>query len=449
MPPIRILILGGGFGGVATALELERRTRGRTDLEVTLVHRDNFFLFTPMLHEVAAGDLDVTNIVSPMRTLLRRVRFFCGEATAIDADARRVSVRHGEEGHPHELEYDHLVVALGSVTNTYGLPGVSERAQSMRSLGDAIALRNRIIAHLEEADFECCAPLRRRLLTFVVAGGGFAGVETAASVDDFVHEALPYYRNLSRDQVRTVIVHSGTHLLPELGVELGDYARRTLERRGVDVRLGRKVASFGASEVVLDDGSAIESATLVWTAGTAPHPLLASLPFAKEGGRLRVDEHLAVPDRRSAWALGDCAVVPDARTGRPHPPTAQHALRQGRTLARNILASIDGRPLMPFRFRTLGQLASLGRRRGVAKILGIRFSGFIAWWLWRTIYLSKLPRLEKKLRVALDWTLDLLFPKDLVQFQTTRSARSDDRASTVRAPHTAIVSRPATLAGST
>jgi NADH dehydrogenase len=354
---------------------------------------------------------------------------------AIDLAAKTVSVSHGDEHHHHDLPFDRLVIALGSTTNFHGLPGLEARALTMKSLGDAIELRNRVIANMEEADFECCAALRRRLLTFVVAGGGFAGVETAAAINDFIHEALPFYPNLSADQVRVALVHSGAVILPELSAKLGAYAQKKLAARGVDVRLGRRVARMDDGAVVLDDGEALESCTLVWTAGTSANPLLRDLPCPKERGRLVVDEHLEVKGWPGVFALGDCAVVPDPRTGGAHPPTAQHALREGTIAAGNVLASIRRSPMRPFTFRTLGQLASLGRRTGVANVLGVNFSGFVAWWLWRSIYLSKLPRVEKKLRVALDWTLDLFFSKDLVQFQTLRSRHlSDDGAAETARP---------------
>jgi NADH dehydrogenase len=426
MKPTRIVILGGGFGGIYAALELERTLARTGEAEVILVNRDNFFLFTPMLHEVAASDLDLTHIVNPIRKLVKRVKFFCGDVEAIDLEARRVRVWHGEEHHSHDLEYDHLIIALGCVTNFYDLPGVAQRAMTMKSLGDAIDLRNRIIASLEEADFECCASLREELLTFVVAGGGFAGVETAASIHDFIHEALPFYPNLTTDQIRVVLVHSGEVVLPELSEKLGRYAQRKMSARGMDVRTGVRVARFLDGHVDLTDGTRLKSRTLVWTAGTSPNPLLQSLPCALERGRIKVNEFLEAPGWPGVWALGDGAVVPDLRTGKAHPPTAQHAIREGRTLARNIAATLHGRAKKPFTFTTIGQLASLGRRTGVANILGVNFSGFIAWWLWRSIYLSKLPRFEKKFRVALDWTLDLFFSKDLVQFKTGRDTRAID-----------------------
>lgn len=277
-----------------------------------------------------------------------------------------------------------------------------------------------MIALLEEADTECCAAIRDRLLTFVVAGGGFAGVETIAGMNDFVRASLRFYPNLTEDMIRMVLVHPGDVILPELSASLGHYAARKLGERGVEVRTTTRVAAVGDDTVTLSDGTTLSSTTVIWTAGTTPNPLLGKLPCNKERGRLLVDETLAVPEYPGVWALGDCAMVPDGTTGTLHPPTAQHAIRQGRCLARNIVAALRGRPAQKFSFRTIGQLASLGHRTGVAQIFGINFSGFVAWWMWRTIYLAKLPRLEKKLRVALDWTLDLVFSKDLVKFHTAR-----------------------------
>lgn len=426
----RVLIVGGGFAGVYAAVELDRLLKHDPNVEVTIVNRDNFFLFTPMLHEVAASDLDVTHIVNPVRKLVRKVQFFDGDVVDLDVERRAVVVSHGADAHTHALPYDHLVIALGSITNFFGLPGLEERALTMKSLGDAIALRNRLIALLEEADTECCADIRRRLLTFVVAGGGFAGVETIAGINDFVHEALRYYPNLSPEMVRMVLVHPGSVILPELSESLGRYAQRKLAERGVEIRSATKVAAVTDDTVTLTDGTTLEASTLLWTAGTTPNPLLGTIPCAKERGRLRVDPTLEVPGWPGVWALGDCALVPDARTGSFHPPTAQHAIRQGKVVARNVVAAIRGGRKRPFTFRTIGQLASLGRRTGVAEIFGIRFSGFVAWWLWRTIYLAKLPRFEKKLRVALDWTLDLLFSKDLVKLTARGESVARERPPT-------------------
>jgi NADH:ubiquinone reductase (H+-translocating) len=415
----RVLVLGGGFGGVYTARRLEQLRRAGAPIEVTLVSRDNFFLFTPMLHEVAASDLDITHIVSPLRTLLKHTTIFVGDVKAVDLASRRVVVSHGLEEHTHEIEFDQLVVALGSITNFYGLPGLEAHAVTMKTLGDAIELRNRVIATLEEADTECAGGVQG-LLTFVVTGGGFAGVETLGALNDFVREALRFYPRLQNRPVRMVLVHAGGEVLPELGPSLGAYARRKLAARGLEVITGARVTSVTASGVHLAGGAFIPARLIVWTAGTSPHPLVARLPCHSDRGRIVVDDTLAVQGWPGVWALGDCALIPDRRRGAPFPPTAQHAIREASTLAHNIVATIEGRTLAPFTFRTIGQLAAIGRRTGVARILGINFSGFVAWWLWRTIYLSKLPRLEKKVRVALDWTLDLVFSKDFVQFLTVR-----------------------------
>ncbi|MGH7320682.1 MAG: NAD(P)/FAD-dependent oxidoreductase [Candidatus Rokuibacteriota bacterium] len=432
----RIVILGGGFGGVYAALRLEKALARDSSLEVTLVNRENFFLFTPMLHEVAASDLDLTHIVNPIRKLLRRVRFVQGDVESIDLEARRVVVSHGDEHHHHDLQYDHLVIALGAVTNFHNLPGVEEHALTMKTLGDAIYLRNRLIEHLEAADFECCRHARTPLLSFVVAGGGFAGVETIAAVNDFIREALEFYPTLTEEALRVVLVHDGPVLLPELGETLGRYAQRKLAERKVEIRVNTRITGMSEEGVALSDGTVVPSKTLVWTAGTASHPLLAALPCKTERGRLVVDEYMEVPGWSGVWALGDCAVVPDPKTGKPYPPTAQHALRQGKVLAENILATARGGRKKPFVFATIGLLASIGKRTGVAQIMGINFSGFVAWWLWRSIYLNKLPRLEKKVRVALDWALDVLFSKDLVQFRTGRaSAVSHPENETHRASH--------------
>ena len=420
--PKQILILGGGFGGVYAALELEKTLARDHDVHITLINRDNFFLFTPMLHEVAASDLDITHIVNPVRKLLKRIEFFDGDVQSIDLPNKRVVVTHGiREPHPHELEYDYLIIALGSITNFFNLPGLEERALTMKSLGDAIHLRNRLIHHMEEADFECCPAVRGPLLTFVVAGGGFAGAETIASINDFLREGVKFYPHLTEKMLRLVLVHPGDFILPELGEKLGHYAQQKLAERGVEIRVNTRVTGYTGDEVSLNDGTTIRTQSLIWTAGTSPNPLLNDLPCEKDRGRLLVNECMEVKGWPGVWALGDCALVPDLTTGKYSPPTAQHALREGKTVARNVAAEIRGGEKTQFVFKTIGQLASIGRRTGVARVLGINFSGFVAWWLWRTIYLSKLPRLEKKLRVALDWTLDLLFTKDLVKFVTLRA----------------------------
>jgi len=424
----RVVILGGGFGGVYTAMHLEKlMPPGAIDL--TLVSRENHFLFTPMLHEVAASDLDVTHIVNPIRKLVRRGVVVAGEVTEIDLQRKVVEVGHRGGAHQHIIPYDHLVIALGSVTNFFKLPGLDERALTMKTLGDALALRNRAIQLLEEAEFESSAVQRQHLLTFLVAGGGFAGVETLAALNDFLRESLQFYPHIKESDLRLVLVEPGPRLLPELDDSLGEYAARELSRRGVEVCIGVGVKAASEEGVELSDGETVAAHTIVWTAGTAGHPLLNQLPCARDRGRVLVNESLEVAEWPGVWALGDCALVPNSRTGKPHPPTAQHAIRQAKIAAWNIRASLRGEPRKRFEFQGLGQLAAIGRRTGVAQILGFQFSGFVAWLFWRSIYLAKLPRLERKVRVAIDWTLDLFFTKDIVQFQTSRSGGISD------APH--------------
>ncbi len=351
-----------------------------------------------------------------------------GDVNQIDLPNKRVLISRGYRNDPKQIDYDHLVIALGSITNFYDLPDLAELAVPMKSLRDAIQLRAQILRYLEAANSERNPTDRQSLLTFVVAGGGFAGVETVAALNDFVREALPFYPNLCEDMLRVILVHSGPAILPELGENLGRYTEKVLARRGVEIRLKTRVKSVTESEVFLADSVSIPSRTLVWTAGIVPSPLIFSLPCTKERGRIRVNQFLQVSDWPNVWAVGDCAFVPDLRkSGKSHPPTAQHAIREGTVVAQNIVAVLLGHRLKPFSFRTIGLLASIGRRTGVARIFGFNFSGFFAWWMWRTIYLSKLPGLDKKVRVAFDWTLDLLFPKDVCAVYDVDQRRDFDR----------------------
>src|SRR5256714_10627716 len=424
MKKTSIVILGGGFAGLSAAMYLDKTVARRADVEVRLINRENFILFTPMLHEVAAGDLYPGDIVNPIRRILRHVKFVQAEVQAIDLSARRLRCIGGVAQLPLEFEFDHLLLTLGSETNFFGLPGVSEWAVTMKSMFDAAMLRNRVLALLEEGTLQTDSDERRRMLTFVTAGGGFAGAETTGAINDFVRDVVRYYPDLSEELVRVVIVHPGDFLLPELGQELGDYAERKLRERKVEVIKGVRVANYDGSLVTLTDGRSIPAATLIWTAGVKPSPVIAPLPCQKERGRLLVSEFLAVTGVPGLWAAGDCAAVPVSNTEKFHPPTAQHGLREGLVAAKNIEAMVLDRPLKAFTFTTLGQLATIGRRTGVAMVFGIKFSGFIAWMLWRTVYLMKLPRLPKKLRVMVGWTLDLLFAKDIEQMITLRDVEA-------------------------
>src|SRR6266404_9038153 len=424
MKKTSIVILGGGFAGLSAAMYLDKTLARRADAEVTLINRENFILFTPMLHEVAAGDLYPGDIVNPIRRILHHVKFVQAEVQAIDLSARGVRCLGGVARLDLDFEFDHLLLTLGSETNFFGLPGVSEWAVTMKSMFDAAMLRNRVLALLEEASLQSDSAARRRLLTFVTAGGGFAGAETTGAINDFVREIVRYYPALSEELVRVVIIHPGDFLLPELGQELGDYAERKLRERKVDVIKGVRVASYDGLVVTLTDGNRIAASTLIWTAGVKPSPVIAPLPCEKERGRLLVSEYLAVTGVPGLWAAGDCAAVPVFNTEKFHPPTAQHGLREGLIAAKNIEAVILDRPLKPFGFTTLGQLATIGPRTGVTMVFGIKFSGFVAWAFWRAIYLMNLPRLPKKLRVLVGWTLDLLFARDIEQTITLRDAEA-------------------------
>jgi len=416
----KIVIAGGGFAGLYAAMYFDRTLARRSEADVVLISRENFILFTPMLHEVAAGDLQPTDIVNPLRRILRHVKVVEAEVDAIDLHGRKVSCVGGLRSVRREFEFDHLLLTVGAETNFFDIAGVRDWAATMKTLGDAALLHNMMVALLETATLQENASARRALLTFVIAGGGFAGVETTGAVNDFVRETARHYPSVAETDIRVVVIHPGRFLLPELGEELGLYAERKLRERKVDVLKGVRVASYDGSAVTLTDGTSIPASTLIWTAGVQPSAVVASLPCEKERGRVRVNEYLAVPGVSGLWAAGDCAAVPDVTTGTFCPPTAQHGLRQGVAAAKNIEAAIVGGALKPFRYKAIGLLASIGRHTGVAMVFGMKFSGLSAWWLWRTIYLAKLPGLAKKVRVVVGWTLDLFFGKEIEQMITLR-----------------------------
>jgi NADH:quinone reductase (non-electrogenic) len=421
MKKTKIVIAGGGFAGLYAARYLDKHLARRPDVEITLVARENFILFTPMLHEVAAGDLAPGDIVNPLRRILRHVNVIEADVDDVDLNARRIRCVHGLERGEIELDFDHLLLALGSETNFFGNAGIRDWAVTMKNLSDAALLRNRVVAFLEEASLEADAAARRQWLTFVIAGGGFAGAETAGAVNDFVRETAKFYPRLSDDEIRVVVIHPGDHLLPELGEELGRYAERKMRERKLEVIKGARVANYDGWVVALNNGLSIPTATLIWTAGVKPSPVVAALPCPKEKGRIVTDEYLQVRGFRGLWTAGDCAAVPDGyETGIYFPPTAQHGMREAIVAAKNIERTILGQPLQPFRYRTMGMLASIGHHTGVASFFGFKFSGFIAWWMWRSVYLAKLPRLVKKLRVMIAWSLDLLFGCDIEQMITLR-----------------------------
>ena len=419
----RILILGGGFGGVYTAINLERLLRrelreGR--VEIGLVNRENYTVFQPMLPEVISGSIGLLDTITPIRRLCPDTNLYTRSIECIDLERRRVTAAAGFGSQQRFLPYDHLIIALGNVTSFAGQPGLAEHALPFKYLGDALTLRNRLIHTLEEADIEPDADMRRSMLTFVVAGGGFSGVEAVAELNDFVRAAARSFRNLMREEIRVVLLHAGPLILPELPASLAGFAQRLLMKRGVEVRLNTRLHGATADAALLDDGTRIATRTLVSTVPSMPNPLVAALDCKKEKGRIVVDGHLELPEHPQVWAVGDCAWAIDARTGEPAPPTAQHATREARDVAENIVASLRGAPKRAFAFRALGKMGSLGHRSAVAEVFGVKISGLLAWWLWRIVYLMKLPGLDRKLRVATDWTLDLVLPPDIVQLKTDK-----------------------------
>jgi NADH dehydrogenase len=441
MKKTKIVIAGGGFAGLYAAKYFDKHLARRADVEVTLIARENFILFTPMLHEVAAGDLAPSDIVNPLRRILRHVSVIEADVQDVDLSARKVRCIHGLERNELEFEFDHLLLALGSETNFFDNAGIRDWAVTMKNLSDAALLRNRMVAFLEEATLEDDAAARRQWLTFVIAGGGFAGAETAGAINDFVRETAKFYPRLGDEEIRVVVIHPGEYLLPELGEDLGRYAERKLREREVEVIKGARVASYDGWVVALNNGISIPAATLIWTAGVKPNAAIAALPCAKEKGRIRANEYLQVPGFTGLWTAGDCAAVPDLTSGGFYPPTAQHGMREALIAAKNIERTILRRPLKPFRYRTMGMLASIGHHTGVASMFGFKFSGFIAWWMWRSVYLAKLPRFVKKLRVVMSWTLDLLFGRDIEQMITLRDVEDlSERWARIRAERKAIIS---------
>jgi len=405
----RVVIVGGGFGGIYAARFLEKLLQPG-DADICLVNRENYFVFQPLLPEVLSGSIGLLDTVSPIRRLCPRARLFMREVESIDLARRVVVLAPSLRPRAMELPYDFLVVAAGSATNFSGMPGMAEHAMPFRTLGDALRLRNRVLEALEEAANETDPDFRRRLLSFVVAGGGFSGVEVMAELNDFLSRAARHFGNIRRDEIRCVLVHSGEQILPEMSPPLAGYAQRLLLKRGVELKLKSRVVSATADSAILAGGEVIPTRTLVSTVPSGAVPVIQQLDCAKEKGRLITNAHLELQGHEGVvWALGDCATA--------GPPTAQHATREAKVVAWNIRAAMRGGPKSVFAFPGLGKLGSLGHHSAVAEAFGMRFSGVLAWFLWRGVYLMKMPGLDRKFRVGLDWLTALLFPTDLVQLR--------------------------------
>jgi NADH dehydrogenase len=408
----RIVILGGGFGGVATARHLEGLCKRRPDVEIVLVSRDNFLVMTPLLFEVCSGALDVRHCSFPIRAFLRTTRFVEAAVQCIDLERRVVHLTGG--GELRELAYDQLVIALGSMTNRRMIPG-SEHAFTFKTLADAFVLRNHIIERFERADVEPDPVRKRRQLTFVIIGGGLVGVELFGELTAFADGIAPLYKHVNRDEVRFLLLEGGDRLMPEIDPKLAAYGTGVLrERRGADIRTGMRAQAIEPGKIHLP-GETIEAETIVLAAGVVPSPVVAELPVEKDRhGRIVVEGTMRCQSHPEVWALGDCAAIP-APDGQPYPSLAQHAMREARVLASNIAGVLDGRPPQPFVYSTLGMMGSLGHAKAFGQLLGMRVRGFLAWFIRRTYYLLQMPGWVRRLRIMIDWFFALLFRPDVVK----------------------------------
>jgi NADH dehydrogenase len=413
----RILILGGGFGGVYAARHLEKILKPN-EASLSLVNRENYWVYQPMIPEVISGGIGLTDVVAPIRQLCSRTELVMREVEAVDLKRKVVTVSPGFRPRKMELPYDYLVIALGSTTKFTGMPGMLEHARPFRNLADAMALRNHVINVLEEAEVEPDPQVRSKLLNFVVAGGGFSGVEVIAELNDFVHEVKRRFPRLRSEHHRCILVHSGDRILPEMAAGLAEFAHHLLTKRGVEILLNDRLVAATSEKAILGSKMEIPTKTVVSTVPAQLPPVLQKLNCTYDKGKLLVNGNLELEGYEGeVWALGDCASV-KTKAGNPVPPTAQHAIREATTVAHNIAATMHGGPKSVFAFEGLGKMGSLGHYSAVAEIMGIRLSGFPAWCVWRAIYLMKMPTLNRKVRILMDWVLSVIFPPDLVEVRT-------------------------------
>jgi NADH:ubiquinone reductase (H+-translocating) len=423
---VRVLVVGGGYAGTLVARRIRRKLRRRGH-ELTVVNPENFMQYQPFLPEAAAGSIEPRHVVVPLRQVLRGARFVAGEVVRLDHDRRVATVRL-MDGEQAEEPYDVVVVTAGSRSRILPVPGLAERGVGFKTLTEAIYLRNRVLSCLDVAAEATDPELRRAALTFVFVGGGYAGVEALAELEDMARHALRYYPMLQPSDMRWVMVEASPRILPEIGPKLSAYAKARLERRGIEVLVETRLESAEGGVMRLSNGAEYPADTLVWTTGVTAESLAgrSGLPVDRQG-RVVADEFLRVSGLEGAWACGDAAAVPDPRTGGVSPPTAQHALFQARRLAKNLLRVMAGKAPKPFRHKNLGMIASLGLYRGVANPLGVPLRGFPAWFLHRTYHLLRMPTTSRKVRIVFDWTVGLFFPRDIVQLGSLQHPREPFR----------------------
>jgi NADH dehydrogenase len=422
----KIVILGGGFAGVECARQLESYFGNNSEIELVMISEDNFLLFTPMLPQVASGMIETRHIVLPIRAICKKTKFYEGRIKNVDPFGKLVTLWGTGEKRGVSIHYDYLVVALGSETNFFGMADVEKNAYTMKTLNDAVMLRNRVIDMLEQAENETDPILRNSFLTFVVVGGGFAGIETAGELMDLLLDATKYYPTINKNDIRVIVLEALPMILPGFNEKLAEFAKEKMIERGIDIRLRTAVTSFDGTEVIvksLDENpkdpmdeskmDVIRTKTLIWTAGVTPVNTIKRSMFKTDKGKVIVNDFLEVPEFSGVFAIGDCALFMDPQTNRPFAPTAQIAEAQAKIAAHNLNASIKNLEKKKFEYHSKGQMAIIGKRTGIATFLGMNISGFLAWLIWRNVYLSKIALPDKKVRVFLDWTIDLLFDRDI------------------------------------
>ncbi len=435
----RIVVLGGGFAGLECTRKLESHLRNDYDIEIILVSEDNFLLFTPMLPQVASGMIETRHIVMPIRTLCEKATFYESSVRNIDPHGKIVTLMGTSEKRGISLHYDYLVVALGSQTNFFGMQDVEHHAYTMKTLNDAVLLRNRVIDMLEQAENETNPILRKSLLTFVIVGGGFAGIETAGEIMDFLLDARKHYPKIQKQEIQVIVLEALSSILPGFSEKLAKFANVKLIQRGIDIKLKTAVTSFDGNEVIVKKLSdtnkdsvdesqlnSIQTKTLVWTAGVTPIDTIKKSIFKTERGKILVNEFLEVSDWPGVFAIGDCCQVTSPKGTKPQPPTAQVAEAQAETAAHNLHALMKNKEKKKYDYEFRGQMAVIGKRTGIATVFGKNIHGFLAWWLWRNYYLSKMPKFDKRFRVMLDWFVDLFFDRDISRLKFLRKEVSKE-----------------------
>lgn len=427
----KILVLGGGFAGLECTRKLE--SYFKNDIDIILVSEDNFLLFTPMLPQVASGMIETRHIIMPIRTLCEKATFYEGKIRNIDPFGKIVNLWGTSEKRGLSLHYDYLVLALGSQTNFFGLTNVEQNAFTMKTLNDAVMLRNRVIDMLEQAENETDPIRKKSLLTFVIAGAGFAGIETSGELLDFILDATKYYPNIQRKDLRVIVVEAMSGILPGFTEKLAKFAKEKLIERGIDIQLNTAITSFDGDEILVKELKdknnesdeqlevrSILTRTLIWTAGVTPVNTIKRSVFKTERGKIIVNEYLQVPEYPEVFAIGDVCHVINPETQKSFPPTAQIAEAQGKIAANNLRAIIKNKEKKKFEYKSRGQMAIIGKRSGIASIFGMSVSGFWAWWLWRNVYLSKIPKFDKRFRVWMDWFVDQFFDRDISRLKILR-----------------------------